>query len=365
MPPTTGDAALDRRLVDLLDQAGARHDRDQLLAILVSAVELARDGASRLDLKIANAALAEMRDAFAMFQPYAGHPKVTIFGSARVRPEDPLYHHAVVLARALAARGWMVVTGAGPGIMAAGMEGAGRERAFGVRIQLPFEAGANEIIAGDEKLVEMKYFFTRKLMLVKESAAFVSLPGGFGTLDEVMELLTLVQTGKSLPVPIVLLDVPGGRYWHDWRVFVRDSLLAGGYVSAADVELALVTDDVEAAVDAVVGFYRNYHSLRYVGKRTVLRLHHSPTDDELRALDDEFGDIVVEGNIERSGPLPAEITTGDHLELPRVVLAFDRRSYGRLYELIGALNQLASAPTEVLPPPTVADEEASIDRYRT
>ncbi|MGI9119014.1 MAG: TIGR00730 family Rossman fold protein, partial [Acidimicrobiales bacterium] len=224
----TGDDAQDQRLVELLDAAGATADRDQLFEILASAVLLAGDGAHRLDLKITNAALKEMRAAFHMFAPYRDVPKVTIFGSARTRPEDPLYAQTHDLAAALAERGWMVVTGAGPGIMAAGMEGAGREHAIGVLIRLPFEGGANPFIVGDEKLIEMKYFFTRKLMLIKESAAFVALPGGFGTLDETFELLTLVQTGKAEPVPIVLLDTPGGSYWQAWQRFVEHEVAGNG-----------------------------------------------------------------------------------------------------------------------------------------
>jgi uncharacterized protein (TIGR00730 family) len=193
----TGNDSLDERLVALLDAAGADRDRDQLFEILASGLLLAGDAADRLDLKITNAALKEMREAFALFAPYRDVPKVTIFGSARTKRDHPLYPQTFNVAAALADRGWMIVTGAGPGIMAAGMEGAGRERSFGVLIRLPFESGANEVIAGDPKLIEMKYFFTRKLMLMKESAAFVSLPGGFGTLDEAFELLTLVQTGKA------------------------------------------------------------------------------------------------------------------------------------------------------------------------
>ncbi len=357
------EPALEERIAELLDEAGARQDRDQLREILVSAVGLAGDGATRLDLKIANATLSEMREAFAKFLPFADVPKVTIFGSARVRPDDPLYHHTVALARALAQRGWMVVTGAGPGIMAAGMEGAGRDRAFGVRIRLPFEPGANDVIAGDEKLVEMKYFFTRKLMLVKESEAFVSLPGGFGTLDEVMELLTLLQTGKTLPVPVVLLDVPGGSYWQGWRRWVEEEVLAGGFVSAPDLDLATITDQVEQAVDEIVRFYRMFHSLRHVGKRTVLRLRAEPSSDELRALNDEFGDILVDGHIEASGPLPAEVATADHLELPRLVMAFDRRSHGRLLTLIRTLDSLPSAPAAAALPPTSAEQDEAADRY--
>ncbi|MHB8671701.1 MAG: LOG family protein, partial [Acidimicrobiales bacterium] len=248
----------------LVDSVDPRRDRDQLLQILVSAVGLARDGAQRLDLKITNAALAEMRHAFKVFAPFHGVPKVTIFGSARTRPEDPLYSHARSLATALAGQGWMVVTGAGPGIMAAGAEGAGPERSIGVNIRLPFEQEPNPYIP-DPNLVTMKYFFTRKLMLMKESAGFAVLPGGVGTLDECFELLTLLQTGKAAPAPIVLLDVPGLNYWQEWDDFMGRVVAQLGMISTDDRQLYRITDDVDDAVREIVGFYRNYHSIRYVG----------------------------------------------------------------------------------------------------
>ncbi len=358
----TGNDAVDERLVEVLDQVGAERDRDQLFEILVSGVRLAADRADRLDLKIANAALKEMRAAYNVFAPYREVPKVTIFGSARTTPEDPLYAQTTELARAMADRGWMIVTGAGPGLMTAGMEGAGRENAIGVLIRLPFESGANEVIAGDEKLIEMKYFFTRKLMLMKESEAFVALPGGFGTLDETFELLTLVQTGKAVPVPIVLLDTPSGTYWEGWQRFLDEDVLGNGMIDADDRRLYRVTDSVDEAVGEVEGFYRNYHSLRWVGSRLVLRLRAAPTDDEISGLSDEFADLLVGGRIERTEPLPPEVSGQDHLELARLVLRFDPRGYGRLRVLIDALNALSSAPTEPAKPPTVADEERVVER---
>ena len=359
-PYRTGDDDLDTALVALLDRVGATRDRDQLLEILTSALLLAGDGAQRLDLKITNAALKEMRAAFHMFAPYRDVPKVTIFGSARTRPEDPLYAQTLELATALARRGWMVVTGAGPGIMAAGMEGAGRERAIGVLIRLPFEGGANRFIQGDDKLIEMKYFFTRKLMLIKESAAFVALPGGFGTLDETFELLTLVQTGKAEPVPIVLLDTPGGGYWTAWQRFVDEQVAGNGMIARQDFALYRITDDVDDAVAEIAGFYRNYHSLRYVGDRLVIRLRAAPTAGELDELSAAFAD-VVDGRIDRSGPFPPEVSSDDHLDLPRVAMRFDRHGFARLRSLLDALNALPSAPVHPSPPPTTAEAEAVVD----
>ncbi|MDP9419031.1 MAG: TIGR00730 family Rossman fold protein [Actinomycetota bacterium] len=360
-PYRTGDDELDAALVELLDRTGATRDRDQLLEILTSAALLAGDEAQRLDLKITNAALKEMRAAFHMFAPYRDVAKVTIFGSARTRPDDPLYAQTLALATALAERGWMVVTGAGPGIMAAGMEGAGREHAIGVLIRLPFEGGANRFIEGDDKLIEMKYFFTRKLMLIKESAAFVALPGGFGTLDETFELLTLVQTGKAEPVPIVLLDTPGGGYWQAWQRFVDEQVAGNGMISRNDFSLYRITDSVDAAVTEIEGFYRNYHSLRYVGDRLVIRLRATPTPAELDQLSEDFADIV-DGRIDRSGPFPPEVSSDDHLDLPRVAMRFDRHRFARLRSLINALNALPSAPAHPSPPPTTADAEAAVDQ---
>jgi uncharacterized protein (TIGR00730 family) len=285
-----------------------------------------------------------MRQAFRLFAPYRDIPKVTIFGSARTSPDDPLYEQTRALASTLANQGWMVVTGAGPGIMAAGVEGAGPESSIGVNIRLPFEQGVNAFLATDDKLVEMKYFFTRKLMLMKESAGFAVLPGGFGTLDEAFELLTLLQTGKAAPAPIVLLEVPGGSYWKAWERFLVEEVLGRGLISENDFKLFRVTDDVAAACDEIVGFYANYHSIRFVGDVLVIRLRHAPDDALLDKINTAFADITTTDRIERSEPLPAEVSTNDHLELPRVVLHFDRLNYGRLRELIDVLNGRAELP---------------------
>ena len=345
----TGDPELDRRIADLLDASGATADKDQLFDIFATVARLAGDHASRLDLKITNAAVKEMREAFNVFAPFRNVPKVTMFGSARTLPDDPLYAQARDLAAALAARGWMVVTGAGPGIMAAGIEGAGRDMSLGVNIRLPFEQDPSDLIAGDPKLVEMKYFFTRKLMLIKESAGFVVLPGGYGTLDEAFELLTLEQTGKADPVPIVLLEVKGGSYWQAWERFMTDEVMKRGLVSPEDRSLYCITADVATATNEIIGFYRNYHSRRFVGDLMVMRLKVAPTDEELEKLNIAFSDIVTTGRIERTAPLPAERSTRDHLDLPRIALHFDRLSHGRLRQLINELNALPSATATPAP----------------
>ena len=257
--------------------------------------DLTREGTSVGDLKIASAALAEMTEAFRVFRPYRTIRKITMFGSARTLPEDPVYILARDVASALAGADWMVVTGAGPGIMAAGLEGAGREHAFGVNIRLPHEEGANVFIAQDPKLVEMRYFFTRKLMLIKESHAYAILPGGFGTQDESFELLTLLQTGKAEPAPVVMMETPGGTYWQGWLRFVEDEAIASGWVSPEDLALFKVTTSVEEATAEILGFYRNYHSCRWVGDLLVLRVQTAPSKGEMADLNRRFADIVTRG----------------------------------------------------------------------
>jgi uncharacterized protein (TIGR00730 family) len=228
--------------------------------------------------------------------------------------------------------------------MAAATEGAGPDRSLGVTIRLPFEETSVGPLAGSDRVVSMKYFFTRKLMLMKESSGFVSLPGGFGTLDETLELLTLMQTGKATPAPLVLLDVPGQTYWHGWETFVRDELVGPGWVSPHDTDLYTITDSVDEAVAAIRGFWRNYQGVRWVGDRLVVRLRAEPTDAEVADLAERFADLVTDGTIQRSAPLPAEVSDSDSLDLHRLVLRFDVRKGGEFRELVGALNALPSAP---------------------
>ncbi len=334
---------LRERIAALVADAGVDHNADLVTRIVADAVGLGTDGADRLDLKITTAAVQEMREAFRMFAPYEERPKVTIFGSARTKADDPLYRQTVEVATLLAAHGWMVVTGAGPGIMRAAMEGAGREQSIGVSIRLPFEERPNDIIHGDAKHVAMKYFFTRKLMLVKESQGFIAVPGGFGTLDETLELLTLQQTGKAEPTPIVLLDLPGGTYWQGFAAFVQEQVAARGLVAADDLDRVCITDSVEVAASEITGFWRNYHSLRWVGTTLVLRMRFVPTEVEVAQLDERFAHLVAKGRIRRIEPLPPEVDDGDHLDLPRIALVLDPYQVGGLHHLIRAINALASA----------------------
>lgn len=330
--------SIDPRARSLVQTLGVSENVRLAEQLVSEAIGLVTDQPDTLDLKIATAALTEMREAYSVFAPYKDDQKVSIFGSARTRPEDPLYAQARDLAAALAEQGWMTVTGAGPGIMQAGMEGAGRERSIGVSIRLPFETGANSIIAGDDKHVSMKYFFTRKLMLVKESQAFVCLPGGFGTLDETFELLTLIQTGKSLPVPVVLLDAPGDPYWEQVDELVREQLIERGLVSPSDTGLYRITDSCTEACSIIESFYSNYHSLRFVGNRMVLRVAQGPTDAQLAELNEHFGHLCVTGAIERAEPSRAERRDDDRLDLDRVALDFTKHGYGDVIAMIAEIN---------------------------
>jgi len=343
-------ASIAREAAALIHELGIDANRDLITEIVTTAAELGQDGTDRLDLKITASAIAEMRDAFLVFAPYKDRPKVTIFGSARTAAVDPVYVQTHDVAAALADAGWMVVTGAGPGIMLAAMEGAGPAQSIGVSIRLPFESRANDVIHDDPKHVSMKYFFTRKLMLVKESKGFIAVPGGFGTLDETLELLTLQQTGKAEPTPIVLLDAPGGSFWHGFAAFVHEEVASRGLVADDDLERVLITDDSQAAVDEILGFWRNYHSLRWVGKRLVLRLHAAPTDAEVAALNEQFGDRLLEGEIVSRAPLAAEVSSKDHLDLARLVMVWNPFKVGDLHRLIRAVNALDSAPAASDPP---------------
>jgi len=350
MAPESGGTAPDRAddvasaldgLAGALTSEGTSNAQRRLYRSMLETVAgLAAEGTEVIDLKVADTALSEMAEAFRVFRPYRRERKVTIFGSARTQPDHPAYRCTRDLASSMAAADWMVVTGAGPGIMAAGMEGAGREKSIGVNIRLPFEQGANTFIAQDPKLVEMRYFFTRKLMLIKESDGYVVMPGGFGTLDEGYELLTLLQTGKAEPAPVVMLDVPGGTYWDGWDEFLRTKVEPRGLISPDDRSLFLITDDVGRATQEILGFYRNYHSCRWVGDLLVMRLQVPPAPPVLAELNRAFADIVESGAMRLSKPLPPERSVGDHLDLARLVFRFDKVHYGRLRQLIDTLNHI-------------------------
>jgi uncharacterized protein (TIGR00730 family) len=330
--PDVGESDVIEHSVDLTQQS------ELITEIKDTADRLARDRATRGDLKIISRALRELRYAFKVFTPYRRQRKVTVFGSARTQPDDPKYKAAVEFGQRMAEEGWMVVTGAGGGIMEAAHEGAGTEMSMGLNIMLPFEQEANAVIRGDSKLVNLKYFFTRKLLFVKEVHSIVSCPGGFGTLDEAFETLTLVQTGKRDLMPIVFLDEPNGTYWTGWQDYVEKELLGNGMISPADLSLFKVTSDIDEAVDEVLGFYDVYNSMRYIRDKLILRLHVDPPATLVERLNDEFGDIVASGKIEKAEVHRIE-ADDDHLrDLARLSLKFNRRSIGRLREMIDLIN---------------------------
>ncbi len=304
-----------------------------------SADKLASDQTSRGDLKILSRALRELRWAFKVFAPYRNCRKVTVFGSARVAAENAAYQQAVEFGRVMARHDWLVITGAASGIMEAGHVGAGREHSMGLNILLPFEQMTNPVIAGDHKLVHMKYFFTRKLMFVKESHAICLLPGGFGTLDEGMEVLTLLQTGKRDMVPVVFLDEPGGSYWRSFREFLEQTLLKHGMIDSEDMSLFSITDSVDEAVEEILQFFNVYHSIRYVRGKLVMRLTEAPGRKRLDEINTRFADLLAEGRFTLGGPLSEEKDEPDLAELPRLIFQFNRRSYGRLRQLIDCLNR--------------------------
>jgi len=305
-----------------------------------SADNLSKDRASRGDVKLLSRTLRELRYAFKVFAPYRTYRKITIFGSARTLPHQPAYQQAVAFSRQMAEHHWMVVTGAAAGIMEAGHVGAGREHSMGLNILLPFEQSSNPIIAGDPKLVHMKYFFTRKLMFVKESDAICLLPGGFGTLDEGLEVLTLLQTGKRDLIPVVMLDEPGGDYWATLEAFIHKQLLAKALISPDDLQLYKRTDCLEEAVEEVLTFFRIYHSMRYVHGKLVLRLNRQPSEVVLDTIQTQFADILAEGRFEIRGPLPEEKEDIALAALPRMVFQYNRYNQGRLRQLLDFLNRI-------------------------
>lgn len=338
-PLPNASESLHADVVRLLDRLPHMKHGELIQLALATIVRMAEDDFDRLDWKICNAALQDMERAFRIFYPYRHIRKISIFGSARIAPTTVEYRMAVEFARAITQQGFMVMTGAGPGIMQAGNEGAGREKSFGLNIQLPFEQGANSFIEGDRKLIPFKYFFTRKLFFLRESDALALFPGGFGTQDEAFECLTLSQTGKSAPMPLVLIDRPGGDYWHDWSAYINKQLLQRGLISPEDPNLYTITDRVDVACEAITSFYRVFHSCRYVGTRLVFRLNSELSDEHVEWLNENFSDILVKGRIEKSAPLPQEAQDAS-VGVSRLVFQFNQRDLGRLYQLIAEVNRL-------------------------
>jgi uncharacterized protein (TIGR00730 family) len=337
-PPA--DPELKRRIEELVAYKGGGHNPEAVGDIIESALKLLSDVKDSGDVRVIQTAMRELRYAFRLFAPYADKRKVTIFGSARTLPTKVEYQQAVEFGRKIAAAGFMVITGAGGGIMHAGHEGAGLENSFGANIRLPWEQGANPLIENDKKLITFKYFFTRKLIFIRHSDAIALFPGGFGTLDEGYEALTLMQTGKSQLMPLVLVDRPGGTYWKTWDKHIREHLLRDQLISPDDLNLYQITDDTTEAVKHITRFYRNFQSSRFVKDLFVIRLKHAPSASAIEAMNEDFADIITGQKIKAIEATAEEKADGDAPDLARIAFGFNRRDYGRLRQLIDVLNGL-------------------------
>jgi len=333
------DGKLDDQIMSLIEACGGSEDADLIKEMIITSLKLVEHKENRGDLKILTRAMRELRYAFKVFSAYRHIRKVTVFGSSRTSEDDPAYQLAERFSQLVVRRGYMVITGAGDGVMKGAQAGAGREMSFGANIVLPFEQVPNEYILDDPKLVTFRYFFTRKLMFLKEAHGVVLFPGGFGTLDECFEAMTLIQTGKTELVPVVLLDVPGGTYWHRWKDYVEHELLKQGMISPEDVHLFRLVHDEREAVEEITHFYHLYHSSRYVDDHLVLRLERRPTDAHVEALNAEFADLLTRGKrIVASDALPEEENEPQLRHLPRLLVPFNRRQFGRLRQLIDRIN---------------------------
>src|SRR6266849_4890092 len=334
----TIEPPFDQRVKDLVRDWGANKNPELIEEMMVTAMKMARDEMGVADLKLINRSLKEMRYAAKVFAGYSQFRKVVIFGSARTASDAPESKVAENFARAMVSHDYMVITGGGEGIMGAAQRGAGREHSFGLNIRLPFEQQANEIIEGDPKLINFNYFFARKLNFVKETHAFASFPGGFGTLDETFEVLTLMQTGKARVIPVVLLDRPDGTYWETWMKFVTEHLFKLGVVSPEDFYLFKILHSVKDATAEISQFYKVYHSARWVGEELVIRICRRLSNKAIVDLNEKFADIVRTGKIVQSNALRQEKNEPEIWDLPRLILTPHRRSFGRFRQLIDAIN---------------------------
>ena len=336
----TGREDLDKIIADLAKRSLSVNNADLIEEMLTTVVKLGLENDERGDLKLINMALKELRYASKIFIPYRDQRKVVIFGSARTRKDSDEYKMTVKLSELIVKKGFKVITGGGPGIMEAGNKGAGRKESFSLNIKLPFEQQYNPYSAGDEKAVSFKYFFNRKLFFLKESDATVIFPGGFGTLDECFESLTLIQTGKTKPRPIILIDSPDSEYWESLIGFITEKLSEGGFISINDLSLLIRVNSIEQAVDEIVQFYRVYHSIRYVGDKTIIRLKKPLSSEDINSLNEKYSCILRSGEIEPSDALPAEQKDEAFLDLPRLVMDFNRHDFGIFHEMLHFLNTL-------------------------
>jgi len=336
---TKTNGPVDNAIDQLMALAGPLCCPELVREMILAALKAGREKAEEADLRLMNSTLKEMRFTSKVFGPYRNMRKVTVFGSARTNPEESVYKMARLLGQKLVEAGYMVITGGGGGIMQAVNEGAGPEYSFAVNIRLPHEQKPNPVVEGNPRLIMYKYFFNRKVAFLKEASAVVLFPGGFGTLDEAMETLTLLQTGKHDPLPLILVDEPGGTYWLKWIQFFGEELMSQDYINVSDFYLFERVDSVDATVESINHFYRRYHSIRYAEKQLVIRLSSGIDPQSVEELKEQFQDILTPGgSIYISGPLPAEADEPEIANLPRLIVDFNREDFGRLQHLIEAIN---------------------------
>jgi uncharacterized protein (TIGR00730 family) len=329
---------IDRAIDDLMQKASGIHQPELVREMIISALKAGQESDYLADLKLLNNTMKEMRYTNKVFAPYRQRKKITIFGSARTEPDEPIYRKCIDFSRRLAELGFMIITGGGPGIMQAGNEGAGSGNSFAVNIRLPFEQAPNQVMLRNPRLITYKYFFNRKVAFVKEADAIAVFPGGFGTLDEAMEVFTLIQTGKTAPKPLVLIDDESG-YWDLWFEFIKDAMLGRGLISAEDFAIFTITRSNEEAIQVIEDFYRNYHSLRFVDGKLIIRLNKELSRENIDELENEFPEMRHSGTrIIPTSPLPEEADEPDLLALPRLSLNFDHQHYGLLIAFIGRIN---------------------------
>ena len=336
---TKNNGPVDEIIEKLIETAEGIRRLKYVREMIIASLKAGQEDNESADLKLMNTTLKEMRFTSKVFSSYRNVRKVTVFGSARIQPGDPVYEMAKLFGRKLAETGYMVITGGGSGIMQAVNEGAGPEHSFGMNIRLPFEEKPNPVIEGNPRLIMYKYFFNRKVAFLKEADAVALFPGGFGTLDEALETLTLVQTGKHNLIPIVFVDDPESPYWPHLIKLFEEELLASNYISSSDLALFERVWSVDAAVDKIRHFYSRYHSMRYVHGQLVIRLTSQLSPDDIQKLTDQFHDILLPGGrIVASGALKAEMDNADVIDLPRLVIDFNRKDFGRLKSLIDSIN---------------------------
>lgn len=336
--PIDKNEEIRRKIDELICAVGGGFNTDIVSDLIINSLKMLKDVENRGDARVIQTALREFRYSFKTFAPYENHKKIVVFGSARTQPDRRIYQLAVEFGKLAKEAGFMVITGAGPGIMQAAHEGAGPEASFGVNIRLPWEQLPNPVIQNDKKLMTFKYFFTRKLTFIRHADAIVLFPGGYGTMDEGFEALTLMQTGKSRLKPLILIDEPRGSFWQAWDDYIKNNLLKQGYISAEDIGFYQITDNPKQAVQWISNFYKVYHSSRFVNDLLVIRLQSELHESKLNQLSSEFKDIIVEGKIESVRPSQEEVEDNDFVNLPRIAFKFNRKDYGRLRQLIDALN---------------------------